>query len=91
MYRAHAKSDDMQPEIEFKCVTLLPFFYFINQFSKNIHKINLLRQKYFKHLILNTFRKRATTDIMSKLCSPGNREYADIASRSSASFTDNCP
>jgi hypothetical protein len=37
------------------------------------------------------FRKRATTDIMSKLCGPGNREYMDIASRSSASFYDNCP
>jgi hypothetical protein len=30
------------------------------------------------------FRKRATADLMSKL-------YMDIASRSSASFYDNCP
>ncbi|KAJ4450311.1 hypothetical protein ANN_01731, partial [Periplaneta americana] len=39
---------------------------------------------------VTTRGKRATTDIMSKLCTPGNREYADIASRSSASFYDTC-
>jgi hypothetical protein len=37
------------------------------------------------------FRKRATTDLMSKLCGPENWEYMDIASRLSASFYDNCP
>lgn len=74
------------------CITSIVLMY-TNQFSKIIHKVrvNLFSQERFKSLILNNFRKRATTDIMSKLCSPGNREYADIASRSSASFTDNCP
>ncbi|KAJ9576895.1 hypothetical protein L9F63_006513, partial [Diploptera punctata] len=35
--------------------------------------------------------KRAAQEMTSRLCTPGNREYADIASRSSASFYDNCP
>nr|CAD7259585.1 unnamed protein product [Timema shepardi] len=30
------------------------------------------------------------TDMKSKLCTPGNREYADIASRSTAVFVDKC-
>ncbi|PSN39632.1 hypothetical protein C0J52_13799 [Blattella germanica] len=35
--------------------------------------------------------KRATSEMTSQLCSPGNREYAEIASKSSAAFYDNCP
>lgn len=39
--------------------------------------------------ILNSREKRAV-DVVSKLCSPGHRGYADIASRSTALFLDNC-
>nr|CAD7194230.1 unnamed protein product [Timema douglasi] len=35
-------------------------------------------------------RGKRDTDMKSKLCTPGNREYADIASRSTAVFVDKC-
>ncbi|XP_073976733.1 pancreatic triacylglycerol lipase-like isoform X1 [Rhodnius prolixus] len=39
---------------------------------------------------LNNNREKRAIDVSSKLCSPGNRDYADIASRSTALFLDNC-
>nr|CAD7443508.1 unnamed protein product [Timema bartmani] len=35
-------------------------------------------------------RGKRDTDMKSKLCTPGNREYTDIASRSTAVFVDKC-
>nr|CAD7568951.1 unnamed protein product [Timema californicum] len=38
----------------------------------------------------NSLSNKRDTDMKSKLCTPGNREYADIASRSTAVFVDKC-
>ncbi|KAL1116690.1 hypothetical protein AAG570_005162, partial [Ranatra chinensis] len=35
-------------------------------------------------------REKRAVEVNSKLCSPGNKDYSDIASRSTALFFDNC-
>ena len=60
--------------------------------SKNFVKLTyVLISQILLVIVLYFCRKRAAHEMTSQLCTPGNREYADIASRSSASFYDNCP